>query len=161
MNIANNTVVTKHYTVSTTDGTQIDSSRDGEPMVHLQGSQYLIQGLENALTDKVKGDSFVVAVTSEEAYGERHEQLVSNVPKAMFGDNEVKVGMTFRANTDDGEQTVMIIDETEDEVVVDGNHPLAGMDLSFDVEILDVRAATEDEIAHGHAHAPGGCGHSH
>lgn len=161
MNIANNTVVTMHYTVSTTDGTQIDSSREGEPMVHLQGSQYLIQGLENALTDKVKGDTFVVAVTPEEAYGDRHEQLIQHVPKTMFGDNEVNVGMTFRASTDEGEQTVMIIDETEDEVVVDGNHPLAGMDLSFDVEILDVRAATEEEIAHGHAHAPGGCGHNH
>lgn len=161
MNIANNTVVTMHYTVSTTDGTQIDSSREGEPMVHLQGSQYLIQGLENALTDKVKGDTFVISVTPEEAYGDRHEQLVQNVPKSMFGDNEVNVGMTFRASTDDGDQTVMIIDETEDEVVVDGNHPLAGMDLTFDVEILDVRAATEDEIAHGHVHSAGGCGHSH
>lgn len=161
MNIANNTVVTMHYTVSTTDGTQIDSSREGEPMVHLQGSQYLIQGLENALTDKVKGDTFVISVTPEEAYGDRHEQLVQNVPKSMFGDNDVNVGMTFRASTDDGEQTVMIIDETEDEVVVDGNHPLAGMDLTFDVEILDVRAATEDEIAHGHVHSAGGCGHSH
>lgn len=161
MNIANNTVVTMHYTVSTTDGTQIDSSREGEPMVHLQGSQYLIQGLENALTDKVKGDTFVISVTPEEAYGDRHEQLVQNVPKSMFGDNEVNVGMTFRASTNDGDQTVMIIDETEDEVVVDGNHPLAGMDLTFDVEILDVRAATEDEIAHGHVHSAGGCGHSH
>ena len=103
MNIANNTVVTMHYTVSTTDGTQIDSSREGEPMVHLQGSQYLIQGLENALTDKVKGDTFVISVTPEEAYGDRHEQLVQNVPKSMFGDNDVNVGMTFRASTDDGE----------------------------------------------------------
>lgn len=161
MNIAKNTVVTMHYTVATTDGTQIDSSRDGEPMVHLQGSQYLIQGLEDALNDKVKGDIFVTEVKPEDAYGERHEQLVQNVPKAMFGDNEVKVGMTFRASTDEGEQTVMIVDETEDEVVVDGNHPLAGMDLTFDVEILDVRAATDEEIEHGHAHGAGGCGHSH
>ena len=107
MNIAKNTVVTMHYTVSTTDGTQIDSSRDGEPMVHLQGSQYLIQGLEDALNDKVKGDTFVTEVKPEDAYGERHEQLVQHVPKAMFGDNEVKVGMTFRASTDEGEQTVM------------------------------------------------------
>ena len=130
-------------------------------MVHLQGSQYLIQGLENALMDKVKGDEFVIEVTHEEAYGDRHEQLVQQVPKSMFGDNEVNVGMTFRASTDDGEQTVMIIDETEDEVVVDGNHPLAGMDLTFAVEILDVRAATAEEIEHGHPHGEGGCGHSH
>ncbi|MCP3428942.1 FKBP-type peptidyl-prolyl cis-trans isomerase [Opacimonas viscosa] len=161
MNIAQNTVVTMHYTVSTTDGTEIDSSRSGEPMMHLQGSQYLIKGLEDSLLGKTVGDKYEIEVSPENAYGERHEQLVQTVPKTLFGDNEVNVGMTFRAQTDDGEQTVMVIDATEEEVVVDGNHPLAGVELKFDVEILDVRAATDEEIAHGHAHAPGGCGHDH
>lgn len=161
MNIAQNTVVTMHYTVSTTDGTEIDSSRSGEPMMHLQGSQYLIKGLEDSLTGRTAGDKYEIEVSPENAYGERHEQLVQTVPKTLFGDNEVNVGMTFRAQTDDGEQTVMVIDATEEEVVVDGNHPLAGVELKFDVEILDVRAATDEEIAHGHAHAPGGCGHNH
>lgn len=161
MNIAQNTVVTMHYTVSTTDGTEIDSSRSGEPMMHLQGSQYLIKGLEDSLTGRAAGDKYEIEVSPENAYGERHEQLVQTVPKTLFGDNEVNVGMTFRAQTDDGEQTVMVIDATEEEVVVDGNHPLAGVELKFDVEILDVRAATDEEIAHGHAHSPGGCGHNH
>jgi FKBP-type peptidyl-prolyl cis-trans isomerase SlyD len=161
MNIAQNTVVTMHYTVSTTDGTEIDSSRSGEPMMHLQGSQYLIKGLEDSLIGRVAGDKYEIEVAPENAYGERHEQLVQTVPKTLFGDNEVNVGMTFRAQTDDGEQTVMVIDATEEEVVVDGNHPLAGVELKFDVEIIDVRPATDEEIEHGHAHAPGGCGHDH
>jgi len=161
MNIAQNTVVTMHYTVSTTDGTEIDSSRSGEPMMHLQGSQYLIKGLEDSLIGRVAGDKYEIEVAPENAYGERHEQLVQTVPKTLFGDNEVNVGMTFRAQTDDGEQTVMVIDATEEEVVVDGNHPLAGVELKFEVEIIDVRVATDEEIEHGHAHAPGGCGHDH
>ncbi len=161
MKISENTVVTLHFTVSTLDGTQIDSSRDGEPMVYLQGSQYLIKGLEDALEGKQKGDAFELQVEPELAYGERIDELVQLVPKTMFEGMEVEVGMTFRATTDDGEQSVMIIDETDDEVVVDGNHPLSGVTLKFDVEVLDTREATEDEIAHGHPHGPGGCGHTH
>ena len=159
MIISNNSVITLHFTVCTTDGTQIDTSRDGDPMVVLQGSHYLIKGLEDALEGKKAGDAFAMDIEPSLAYGERHDELVQLVPKSMFEGMEVEVGMTFRATTDEGEQSVMIIDETDDEVVVDGNHPLAGVTLNFDVEILDVRAATEDEIQHGHAHGPGGCGH--
>ena len=159
MNITNNTVVTLHFTVSTTDGTQIDTSRDAEPMVVLQGSHYLIKGLEDALENKQAGDTFNMDIEPALAYGERHDELVQMVPKSMFEGMEVEVGMTFRATTDEGEQSVMIIDETDDEVVVDGNHPLAGVTLNFDVEVLEVRAATEEEIAHGHAHGAGGCNH--
>lgn len=161
MKITDNSVVTLHFTVSTTDGTQIDTSRDGDPMVTLQGSNYLIKGLEDALEGKQKGDTFNMDIAPELAYGERHDALVQMVPKSMFEGMDVEVGMTFRATTDEGEQSVMIIDETDDEVVVDGNHPLAGVTLNFDVEIIDVREATEEEIAHGHAHGAGGCGHDH
>lgn len=161
MKISENTVVTMHFTVCATDGTQIDSSRDSEPMVQLQGSQYLIKGLEDELEGKEAGDKFNIDIEPSLAYGERHDELVQMVPKSMFEGMEVEVGMTFRATTDEGEQSVMIIDETDDEVVVDGNHPLSGVTLNFDVEILDVRQATEDEIAHGHPHGPQGCGHNH
>lgn len=161
MNIALNSVVTMHFTVSTTDGTQIDSSLDGEPMVHLQGSNYLIKGLEDALEGKVAGDKFELQVEPALAYGERMDELVQMVPKTMFEGMEVEVGMTFRATTDEGEQSVMIIDETEDQVVVDGNHPLSGVTLDFSVEVLDVREATAEELAHGHPHGPEGCGHTH
>lgn len=156
MIISNLTVITLHFTVTTLDGTQIDSSRESEPMTVLQGSHYLIKGLEDELEGKAQGDAFKIDIAPELAYGERLDQLVQSVPKSMFEGMEVEVGMTFRATTDEGEQSVMIIDETEDEIVVDGNHPLAGITLNFDVEILQVRLATEDEIAHGHAHGPSG-----
>ncbi len=159
MNIDNSTVVTLHFTVSTTEGTQIDSSRDSDPMTVLQGSHYLIKGLEDELEGKAKGDAFSIDISPELAYGERFDKLVQSVPKTMFEGMEVDVGMTFRASTDEGEQSVMIIDVTEDEVIVDGNHPLAGVTLNFDVEIMDVRKATEDELAHGHAHGPSGDHH--
>lgn len=161
MIISNDTVVTMHFTVTTLDGTQIDSSRDGQPMTFLQGSQFLIKGLEDALQGKQSGDKFELQVEPELAYGERHDNLVQLVPKTMFDGMDLEVGMTFRATTDEGQQSVMIIDETDDEVVVDGNHPLSGVHLKFDIEILDVRAATDDEIAHGHPHGEGGCGHHH
>ncbi|GAA0857005.1 peptidylprolyl isomerase [Aliiglaciecola litoralis] len=161
MQISENSVVTMHFTVSTPDGTQIDSSRGEEPMVYMQGSQYLIQGLEEALNGRSPGDKFVIDIEPELAYGKRHDELVQMMPISMFDGMEVDVGMTFRATTDEGEQSVMVIDVTDEEVVVDGNHPLSGLTLTFDVEVLEVREATAEEIAHGHVHGAGGCGHTH
>ena len=161
MNIAKNTIATIHFTVCSSDGTQIDTSRNSEPMVFLQGSHLLIQGLEDELEGKTVGDKFIMDITPALAYGERHEELVQSVPKTMFEDMDLNVGMTFRASTDDGEQSVIIIDITEEEVVVDGNHPLSGLTLNFDVEVLEVREATEEEINHGHPHTDGECEHSH
>lgn len=157
--IQKNSVVTMHYTVSTADSVQIDSSREREPMVFLHGHGFLVEGLEDALVGKSVGDQFEVNVPAEKAYGERHDTLVQAVPKTMFEGMDVEVGMAFRATTDEGEQSVMIIDMTDDEVIVDGNHPLAGIDLTFDVEILSLRDATAEEIDHGHVHGDGGCNH--
>lgn len=160
MKISNNTVVVMHYAVSDSEDTLIDSSYDDEPMSIIHGSGYLIPGLEDALTDHQVGDKFEVAVDSEQAYGKRHDEYVQTVPKNLFeGIDELAVGTQLRAATDDGEQTVIVIDVQDDEITVDGNHPLAGIDLKFDVEILEVRQATEDELAHGHAHSEGGCEH--
>ncbi|WP_448211944.1 FKBP-type peptidyl-prolyl cis-trans isomerase [Colwellia sp. MEBiC06753] len=162
MKISNNVVVKLHYAVSDSEGTLIDSSYDHQPLAIIQGTGYLIPGLEKALEGRAKGDSFEVNVEAAEAYGERHDGFVQSVPKAMFeGIEELHVGSQLRATTDEGEQTVIVIDVTDDEITVDGNHPLAGLDLHFEVEILDVRAATEDELAHGHVHGEGGCGHDH
>jgi FKBP-type peptidyl-prolyl cis-trans isomerase SlyD len=161
MNITNKTVVTIHFTVCSSDGTQIDSSKDGEPMVFLQGSHFMIQGLENELEGKTVGDKFVIDIAPNLAYGDRHDELVQAVPRSMFEDMEINPGMTFRATTDDGEQSVMILDINEEEVIVDGNHPLSGLTLNFDVEVLEVREATEEEIAHGHPHTEGGFGNNH
>lgn len=157
MKISNNAAVTMHFTVSSEDGVQIDSSRESQPMEFIQGSHYLIQGLEDALEGKQAGDKFELDVGPTDAYGERADELVQLVPKSMFEGMELEVGMQFRATTDDGEQSVVVIDVTDDEVVVDGNHPLSGLTLHFDVEILQVREATEEEIAHGHVHGASGC----
>jgi FKBP-type peptidyl-prolyl cis-trans isomerase SlyD len=162
MKITDNKVVVLHYAVSDSEDTLIDSSYDHSPLAVIQGSHYLIPGLEAALVDHEAGDKFEVEVSADNAYGQREDGFVQTVPKDMFaGIEDLEVGSQLRATTDDGEQTVIVIDAQEDEITVDGNHPLAGIDLKFDVEILEVRDATEEELAHGHVHDEGGCGHSH
>ncbi|MCB5225506.1 peptidylprolyl isomerase [Alishewanella sp. 16-MA] len=153
MTISQDKVVAIHYTVTDTAGNQLDSSAGGEPLVFLFGHGALIPGLEQALIGKNSGDKFTSSIAAADAYGERHDQLVQSVPKNMFEGMDVEVGMRFRASGPDGrEQPVIIVDVTEEEVVVDGNHPLAGIELSFDVEVVLVRDATEEELAHGHVH---------
>jgi len=171
MNIAENKVVQMHYAVSDSEGTLIDSSYDHEPLSFIQGSGYLIPGLEQALMDKTVGDKFEVYVEADNAYGQREDGFVQTVPRAMFeGIEDLEIGSQLRATTDEGEQTVIVIDVTDEEITVDGNHPLAGLDLQFDVEILAVRDATAAELEHGHVHkeeeksegcGSGGCGCSH
>ena len=162
MKIAKNNVVVMHYAVSDGEGALIDSSYDDKPMAIIQGTGYLIPGLDDALIGHQAGDKFEVAVSCEQAYGERHDDYVQTVPREVLaGVEDLGLGTQLRATTDDGEQTVIVIDVQDDQITVDGNHPLAGLDLSFDVEIIEVREATADELEHGHVHAEGGCGHDH
>ena len=163
MKISENSVVTMHYAVSDSEGTLIDSSYDHKPMSIIQGTGYLIPGLESALLDHQAGDTFEVVIECDQAYGQRHDEYVQTVPKELLqGVEELAVGTQLRASTDEGEQTVIVIDINDEEVTVDGNHPLAGLDLSFDVEIIEVREATSEELAHGHIHAEGeSCGGNH
>lgn len=161
MQIADNHVVSLHYSVKTTDGDVIDSSEDSEPLAFIQGSKFMIIGVEEALYGRTVGDKFEITVAPDKAYGERQDQLVQQVPHDMFEGMDVDVGMSFRATTDQGEQSVIIIDKDETTVTVDGNHPLAGMSLMFDVSIEAVRDATAEELQHGHVHGAGGCGHNH
>ena len=161
MIVAANKVVKMHYSVLDNDGNTIDNSFDGEPLIFIIGTGYLISGLENALQGKQAGDTLSVKVEPDEGYGERSDNLMQAVPKEMFEGMEIEVGMQFRASTDDGDQSVMIIDIQDEEVIVDGNNPLAGITLNFNVEILEVRDATEEELRHGHVHGEGGCGHDH
>ncbi len=162
MKIAKHNVVVMHYAVSDGDGTLIDSSYEDKPMTIIQGTGYLIPGLDDALIGHQVGDKFEVAVPCDKAYGERHDDYVQTVPKAaLSGVEDLALGTQLRATTDDGEQTVIVIDVQENEITVDGNHPLAGLDLSFDVEIIEVRKATAEELEHGHVHAEGGCSHAH
>ena len=161
MTITSDSVVTLHYKVSAEDGTELDSSFGKEPLTVLHGRRFLIEGLEDALEGKDKGESFSVSVEPEKAYGHRVDALVQRVPKTMFEGMEVEVGMSFRATTQQGEQSVVVIETTEDDVVVDGNHPLAGIPLTFEVEVVDIREATAEELEHGHAHGKDGHSHDH
>lgn len=151
--------VTIHYAVKNPAGEVLDKSSEEQPLAFIFGRGMLIPGLEKALEGKTAGDTFSADVTPAEAYGERQDGLVQAVPREMFGDNEVQAGMQFRASTDHGEQSVVVVEVSEETVTVDGNHPLAGVDLSFDVEVVDVREATAEELDHGHVHGKGGVEH--
>jgi FKBP-type peptidyl-prolyl cis-trans isomerase SlyD len=163
MKITQHTAVTIHYRLSDQEGRLLESSFDSEPMLYLHGAQNLIPGLENALEGKSKGYSLNVTIEAEQAYGEYQEGLRQEVPLEAFGDIEdIVPGMRFIAETEMGQRPVQVTEVKDDVVVVDGNHPLAGQALSFQVEVVDVREATADEVAHGHIHAHGGCGsHGH
>ncbi len=155
MKITKNKVVSMHYALSDSEGTLIDSSYDDKPMSIIQGTGYLIPGLDNALIDHQTGDRFEVDVPCDQAYGQRNENFVQTVPRELLaGVEDLALGSQLRATTDDGEQTVIVIDVQDDEITVDGNHPLSGLDLSFDVEIIEVREATAEELASGHVSVP-------
>lgn len=161
MKIADESVVTMHYTLKDDKGKTIDSSSGGEPLAYLQGAGNIIPGLEEALMGKVAGDKIQVTLPPEKGYGERDERLVQSIPKKQFqGAGEIKVGMQFQVNSQAGPMILTVVGVKGDEVVVDGNSPLAGQTLHFDVEITDVRAATSEELEHGHVHGPGGHHHS-
>ena len=157
--IQNDQVVSFHYTLTDENGTVIDKS-EGQPLVYLHGAGNIIPGLENALTGKKVGDKLTVNVPAAEGYGEYNADMVQEVPRNMFqGVDDIQAGMQFQAQTDDGIQVVTVKDVNDDSVFVDGNHPLAGQDLNFDVEITDIRAATQEELDHGHVHGAGGHHH--
>ncbi|QLB20581.1 peptidylprolyl isomerase [Vespertiliibacter pulmonis] len=165
MKIAKNVVPSIAYQVRTQDGVLVDEAPVEQPLEYLHGHNNLVIGLENALEGKVVGDTFEVRVQPEEGYGEYNENMVQRVPKDVFmGVDDLEVGMRFIADTDVGPLPVVITEVDGDEVVVDGNHMLAGQELLFSVEIVATRDATPEEIEHGHVHqASGGCcgGHDH
>ena len=162
MKVAKNTVVSIAYQVRTQDGVLVDEAPANQPLEYLQGHNNLIIGLENALEGKEVGDKFEVRVQPEEGYGEYNENMVQRVPKDVFqGVDEVVVGMRFLADTDIGPVPVVITEVDGDEVVVDGNHMLAGQELHFTVEVVGTREATLEEIAHGHVHGAHDHHHHH
>ncbi|MGX2955833.1 peptidylprolyl isomerase [Ursidibacter arcticus] len=158
MKIAKNVVPSIAYQVRTQDGVLVDEAPVEQPLEYLHGHNNLVIGLENALEGKAVGDVFEVRVKPEEGYGEYNENMVQRVPKDVFmGVDELEVGMRFIADTDVGPLPVVITAIEGDEVVVDGNHMLAGQELLFSVEVVATREATLEEIAHGHIHSEGGC----
>ena len=159
MSIEKNKVATIEYVLTNEHGEQIDAS-NGNPLAYLHGHDNLIPGLEAELEGKSVGDKFTATIPTAQAYGERVDALVQTVPSSMFqGVEQLEVGMRFEAQSEQGMHSVEITHIDGDQVTVDGNHPLAGLDLTFEVEVKDLRDATEEEIEHGHAHGPGGVEH--
>lgn len=155
MRIEKHKIVTIDYTLSNGKGTVLNSSVGNEPFTFIQGIGSIIPGLEAALEGKSSGETFTVQITPEEGYGLRHESLVEVVSKDLFEEvEELQVGMQFEAQTNAGKQLLTITRIEGNEVTIDGNHPLAGETLNFDVKIHDVRDATSEELSHGHAHGP-------
>lgn len=160
MVIAQNRVVTMHYTLKDEQGETIDSSQGHEPLAYIQGIGNIIPGLEDALEGKTKGDKLEVTIAPEDGYGERQENMVQKVAKSRFqGDEELVVGMQVQVETKNGPAIAMVSEIEGEDVTLDLNHPLAGVTLNFDVEVMDVREATDEELDHGHVHGPGGHHH--
>ena len=161
MQIAKDSVALIEYTLTNDEGEVIDSSVGGDPLGYLHGAQNIIPGLERELEGKQTGDALKVRVEPSDGYGEYNAQLVSQVPKTQFeGADSLEEGMSFHAQTPDGHMHVVRIAGFDgDNVIIDGNHPLAGVALTFDVKVMEVRAASEEELAHGHVHGEGGHHH--
>jgi len=159
MQITDGTVVSMEYALRDDEGWIIDQSQPGQPLTYLHGHKNIIPGLEAALQDKSTGDEVEVRVSPEEGYGEPNPALEQVVPKERFqGIENIEPGMQFQASTDQGPVSVRVVKVEDEEVTVDGNHPLAGKHLNFNVTVQDIRSATDEELAHGHVHQSGGCG---
>jgi FKBP-type peptidyl-prolyl cis-trans isomerase SlyD len=153
-------VVLIHYTLKDDDGKVLDSSAGGEPLAYIQGHGNLVPGLEKALEGKTDGNRITVTLSPAEGYGRRSDALVQRVPKrSLQGSGEVRKGMQFRAQTDEGVRLFTVTAIAGDMVTLDGNHPLADQTLHFEVEVIEVRGATAQELEHGHVHGPGGHHH--
>lgn len=162
MIIEDKKVVSFHYTLTSEADETLDSSRErGEPMSYLHGSNNIVPGLEKAMAGRKAGEQFEVTVPPAEAYGERKEANVQRLPLKKLGlkPKQLQPGMILNLQTNQGPAQVTVLKVGRFNVDVDANHPLAGHSLNFDVEIIEIRDATEEEVAHGHAHGPGG--HQH
>jgi FKBP-type peptidyl-prolyl cis-trans isomerase SlyD len=163
MKITDKTVVQFHYILKDEAGEQLESSFGSDPLAYLHGKKNMLVGVEKALTDKENGDKFSVTLQPKDAYGEYQEGAVQRLPAKHLqngaGTTKWKAGMVAVVQTEQGQRQVTVIKSGKFMVTVDMNSPLAGKVLTFDIEVVDVRAATDDEVEHGHAHGVGG--HQH
>ncbi len=159
MQVADKTVVSIDYTLTNDAGEVLDSSKGAEPLTYIHGTGQIISGLESALAGKRQGDSLKVRLDARDAYGDRDESKVMTASRAQFGGDEPEVGLQVRADGPGGSEVLRIVAVDNDVVTLDGNHPLAGVPLTFDVTVVGIRAATKQELKHGHAH--GSHGHDH
>lgn len=155
MKIALDTAVQIHYTLKNDAGEVIDSSEGAEPLAYLHGHSNIIPGLERELDGKQAGERVNAVIEPADGYGEYDESLVRQIPRSeVQGAGEIEEGMQIHAQSDDGVHALTVIAVDDKNITLDGNHPLAGQTLHFDVEVVAVRDATEDELAHGHIHGP-------
>ncbi len=160
MKIESETVVSFHYTLRDENGKELETSRGSEPSVYLHGANNIIRGLETAMTGREPGDVFTVSLAPAEAYGMRNPDKMQRVPvKHLAFRGKLEAGKVVQLNTAEGMRAVTVVKAGRHSADIDANHPLAGQTLTFDVEIVDLRPATPEEIAHGHAHGPGGHHH--
>lgn len=160
MQIAERCVALFHYTLTNDSGEVLDSSNGREPLAYLHGAGNIVPGLEKAMEGKSTGDSFKVDVDPAEGYGERQDGLIQVVPRDAFqGVEKVEPGMQFQAQSNQGVMSVTVTKVDDNQVTVDGNHPLAGQTLHFEVEVTEVREASAEELEHGHVHGAGGVQH--
>lgn len=160
MHIEKNKVVQFTYKLSDEAGQLLEASEAGQPVAYLHGHKNMLSGLEKALEGKAQGDSFSITLAPAEAYGERREGTEQRVPvKHLQGAKKWKPGMIAHVQTDQGARQVTVVKAGKFMVTVDTNHPFAGKTLNFDIEVLGVRDASDEEISHSHAHGVGG--HQH
>ena len=160
MKIEINKVVSMHYTLTDDAGTKLDSSAGGEPLKFIYGNGTLISGLEKELAGKKQGEKFSCVIPPAEAYGDYDKSLIVDVPRSEFDTDaaSIEVGMAFYANTEEGPRVVHVINVKDDVITLDGNHELAGKTLHFDIEIVEVRDATEEELHPPRSGCGGNCG---
>lgn len=159
--VENNKVVSFHYRLSETGGAEIETTQGGQPAIYLHGHNNILPAMEAGFAEKASGESFRIDLTAAQAYGEKKPDQQHRVPikHLVQSKQRLKVGQMVQVNTEKGPIDARVVKVGKFNVDVDLNHPLAGMDISFDIEILDIRDASDEEIAHGHAHGPGG--HQH
>ncbi len=160
MQVSAQKVVSIHYTLTDNDGTVLDSSSGREPLLYIHGLGHLIPGMEEGIEGRSAGEKLSLKIAPEKGYGVRNDEFVQQVPKTAFGDQEIQPGMQFEAGTEEQRYIVTVTGIEGDTVTVDGNHPLAGVELNFEVEVIAVREATGEELSHGHVHGADGT-HGH
>ncbi len=149
-------VVSLHYNLTDSSGKQLDSSQGHDPLTYMEGVGQIIPGLEKAILALKAGDKKNVKVYAVEAYGERNDRYVVKVPRTNLPEGNIQVGDEFQSSEDPNAHPFRVIDISDVEVMLDANHPLAGVDLNFNVEIIAIREASAEELTHGHVHGPGG-----
>ena len=160
MKITTDKATTINYTLNDSDGKLIDENKDAR-FIYLHGHGNIVPGLESALEGRAKGETFDLVIEPADAYGEYNPAITQVIDREAFGGEEIEVGMQFNAEGDDGHPVLITISEINgDKITIDGNPPLAGVTLHYNVEVMDVRDATEEELEHGHIHAHGeSCSH--